>query len=496
MSYPTTSPSYTTPDATKTLAEDHHTDRHTQEEADIVALSEKVGIGASTPTNVGDVLTVTGAAESEWQAPVDQTPDDATTTIRGIVKLAGDLGGTADLPTVPGLAAKADDADVVHDTGNETIAGVKTFSSSPVVPAPSSGTDTANKDYVDGVASSGTPDATSSVKGKLQLTGDLGGTAASPTVPGLTSKANDSAVVHNTGNETVAGIKTFSSSPIVPTPTTSTQAATKGYVDGLTLGSNAFVMGETPTGSVNGSNTSFTVLQSSYIANSLTITVNGIFQARTADYTETTPGSGIFTFTTAPLTGDVVRTSYQYTTGASGNADTVDGFHASSTAAASRLLPLDSNATFPQSVIQTGLLGYSEITSIQTSTDTSGNGTSIGLGVTVTVPTLPTGRRVKITVHSPAVYNNTLNQFARLVLWQGVIASGTQLRFTQNKMAAATIDSAITMVHFTPANPTPGSYTFNVALSAVGGGTASVYAAGPTGAAPANGTTYIAVEVA
>src|SRR5205823_48514 len=29
-------------------------------------------------------------------------------------------------------------------------------------------------------------------------------------------KANDSAVVHNTGNETVGGIKTFSSAPIVP----------------------------------------------------------------------------------------------------------------------------------------------------------------------------------------------------------------------------------------------------------------------------------------
>jgi hypothetical protein len=44
-------------------------------------------------------------------------------------------------------------------------------------------------------------------------------------------KADDSAVVHNTGNENVAGIKTFSSSPVVPTPTTDMQAATKKYVD-------------------------------------------------------------------------------------------------------------------------------------------------------------------------------------------------------------------------------------------------------------------------
>lgn len=36
--------------------------------------------------------------------------------------------------------------------------------------------------------------------------------------------------------QTVAGIKTFSASPIVPTPTTAFQAATKGYVDSATTG--------------------------------------------------------------------------------------------------------------------------------------------------------------------------------------------------------------------------------------------------------------------
>jgi hypothetical protein len=37
---------------------------------------------------------------------------DATTTTKGIVQLAGDLSGTATAPTVPGLAAKADAADL------------------------------------------------------------------------------------------------------------------------------------------------------------------------------------------------------------------------------------------------------------------------------------------------------------------------------------------------------------------------------------------------
>ena len=47
--------------------------------------------------------------------------------------------------------------------------------------------------------------------------------------------ARNDATVNLTGNQTIAGIKTFSSSPIVPTPTTSTQVATKGYVDGVAI---------------------------------------------------------------------------------------------------------------------------------------------------------------------------------------------------------------------------------------------------------------------
>jgi hypothetical protein len=45
---------------------------------------------------------------------------------------------------------------------------------------------------VDALVASATPDATSTVKGKLKLTNDLGGTADLPTVPGLAGKANTS----------------------------------------------------------------------------------------------------------------------------------------------------------------------------------------------------------------------------------------------------------------------------------------------------------------
>jgi hypothetical protein len=102
---------------------------------------------------------------------------DATTTSKGIVKLTGDLGGTATSPTVPGLLLK-------EDVSNKSDAALGT--STTLYP-----TQNAVKTYVDAqVAAATIADADASTKGKLQLTGDLGGTASSPTVPGLTSKAN------------------------------------------------------------------------------------------------------------------------------------------------------------------------------------------------------------------------------------------------------------------------------------------------------------------
>lgn len=83
------------------------------------------------------------------------------------------------------------DAGVVAD---KATTASPTFTGTVTVPTPINPTDATTKAYVDSAAAAGTPDATSSTKGKLQLTGDLGGTAASPTVPGLASKAQALAV--------------------------------------------------------------------------------------------------------------------------------------------------------------------------------------------------------------------------------------------------------------------------------------------------------------
>lgn len=140
----------------------------------------------------GQVLTRNSGTSSGLAWTSATGSPDASSSSKGIVQLTGDLGGTATSPTVPGLAAKAVDAVVVHNNGAETIAGVKTFSSSPIVPAtPTTANQAASKTYVDTAIGGVTPaDATTISKGIVQLTGDLGGTAIAPTVPGLANKTN------------------------------------------------------------------------------------------------------------------------------------------------------------------------------------------------------------------------------------------------------------------------------------------------------------------
>jgi hypothetical protein len=64
----------------------------------ILALETKVGIGSTTPTTAGQVLTTTGAGASAWQSPA--AASNATSGTPGIIQLAGDLGGSATSPTV------------------------------------------------------------------------------------------------------------------------------------------------------------------------------------------------------------------------------------------------------------------------------------------------------------------------------------------------------------------------------------------------------------
>lgn len=66
--------------------------------------------------------------------------------------------------------------------------------------------------------------------GNVDNTADADKPLSTADIAALALKANDNAVVHLTGNESIAGIKTFSSSPVVPNATTAGQAAAYGQV--------------------------------------------------------------------------------------------------------------------------------------------------------------------------------------------------------------------------------------------------------------------------
>jgi len=116
-------------------------------------------------------------------------------------------------------------------------------------------------------------------------------------------------------------------------------------------GSNSPIPLETPVGTINGVNPTFTVSKGSYIGGTLYVFINGILQDPKLHYVETSPGSGVFTMSDAPLTGDNVLVGYWWTNSVTGNADTVDGFNASATPIANTIPVLDSSTKLPSSVI-------------------------------------------------------------------------------------------------------------------------------------------------
>ncbi len=148
--------------------------------------SGTIGVTQSTSDNSTKLATTAFV-----QAATAAGTADASTATKGKLKLSGDLGGTADAPTVPGLALKANTTDLLlkEDASNKSTSSAL-GTSDVLYPSQK-----AVKTYVDNqVASATIADADGSTKGKIQLAGDLGGTAAAPTVPGLASKANSADV--------------------------------------------------------------------------------------------------------------------------------------------------------------------------------------------------------------------------------------------------------------------------------------------------------------
>lgn len=179
-------------------------------------------------------------------------------------------------------------------------------------------------------------------------TGPTGPTGADSTVAGPTGPTGPTGDIGPTGPTGPTGADGVSNIPGPTGPTGPTGATgdtgptgPTGPIDSISITSN-----EVPTGLVNGSNVNYTT-SAGYISGSLNVYINGVKQALTTHYSETTPSSGTFAMSDAPLTGDIITVSYQTASGATGNADTVDNFHVNATPTANTILPLDSSGQFP-----------------------------------------------------------------------------------------------------------------------------------------------------
>jgi hypothetical protein len=198
--------------------------------ADVTGAQTTANLTSNIASNTGSTTLYPSISAVETFVANNATPD-ATTTVKGKLKLAGDLSGTADLPTVPALANKENtiasgttsqywrgdktwqtldksvvglgnvdntsDADKPISTAVQTALNAKenSVNKSNITTLGTSDvlfpTQNAVKTYVDAqISANATPDATSTVKGKLKLAGDLGGTADLPTVPALANKEN------------------------------------------------------------------------------------------------------------------------------------------------------------------------------------------------------------------------------------------------------------------------------------------------------------------
>ena len=180
-----------------------------------------------------DTKLASGNFKSSQNSTANITDADATT--KGKIQLAGDLAGTAAAPTVPGLALKANAADVTTSLGLKEDA----FNKSAAIGLGNSDqlypTQKAVKTYVDAQIGSATIiDANATTKGKIQLAGDLAGTAAAPTVPGLALKANTSSLssVATSGNyNDLSNKPSIPSAYVLPT-------ATSSVLGGVKVGAN------------------------------------------------------------------------------------------------------------------------------------------------------------------------------------------------------------------------------------------------------------------
>lgn len=388
-----------------------HAGLHDAENAAIKALEAKVGTGASTPPGGGYIFTSSSNGTSSWQpAPAAgvwglitgtlSSQTDLQTALNAKLSLGGDItGGTASAPQVTATHLSSALPVLQGGTGTTTSTGSGSvvlsagpaLTGNPTAPTQSQGdnsTKIATTAYVDALGST-TLVRNETPGGSVNGSNVNFTTAATFGTGSLKVYLNGQRLAPGSGIDYVEVTQGFTMQYAPATGDVLLVDYETTNTTRFIQGSNSIIVNETPSGTVNGSTTVFTVLQGKYVANTLEVYLNGLQQIKTTDFTETSPGSGTFTMTTAPATGQVLRVAYQFATGASGNADTVDGFHASSTPTANTILPLNGNAGFPVGAIDWSTFANNIKSAFNTSTGTLTNSSqdlaSVGLSLSFTV---------------------------------------------------------------------------------------------------------------
>ena len=202
-------------------------------------------------------------------------------------------------------------ANMVTTIGTQTLTGDKTFAGAIAVPTPSAASHAVPRIYVDDRDIQ-----------NVKLTGDqsISGVKTFATPPILSVAptdvnhavrkayvdALDVANVKLTGDQSIGGLKTFALPPIVPTPTDVTRAANKGYVDGLDVANVKLTGAQT----ISGVKTFTALPQSTAAPTSLDqLTRRGYVDDRDALYMPLAGGvfTGAVTVPVATLAGHPVR---------------------------------------------------------------------------------------------------------------------------------------------------------------------------------------------
>lgn len=161
-------------------------------------LDAAAGDGTVTSVSVASANGLAGSVANPTTTPAITL----STLITGVLKGDGTAISAAvaetDYATPAAVDLKADDADVVHDTGDETIAGVKTFTSDPLIP---------DEAYGAGWNGSLEPPTKNAVYDKVE---SLGGGASYLVYEALLTQTGTDAPVATVLENTLGGTPTFS----------------------------------------------------------------------------------------------------------------------------------------------------------------------------------------------------------------------------------------------------------------------------------------------